>query len=330
MAAEDHAIVVGIGRYKSSSLADLEGPDNDAKAVTEWLEDPDGGDVPSTQVHSITSSKFPNEFRPIANDLHEAFEALIDLAEEKNPAPAGRRLYIFMAGHGFGPALREAALLMANAAPGRWGHSVCGGAVADHFAEAAYFEEIILLMDCCRDKLSTAKAGALPWQPIQDERTPTSRWIYGFATGFDSRTREMPIDGEVRGVFTTAVLDALSSGVQTSETLRTLVSARMGELLGPDDHRKPYFQPGPEKFELGSALNKPTLRITPIGGADGESVLLAVGPGGGKVLHKKRLKSGETWEVELESGLWEVFQAGLQESVKVKLTMGAQDVTIKV
>lgn len=330
MAAEDHAIVVGISRYASSSFADLEGPENDAEAVTEWLRDPGGGDVPSGQIRSITSSRFPNEPRPIANDLYEAFEELIDLAEDKNPAPAGRRLYIFMAGHGFGPALREAALLMANAAPGRWGHNVCGGAVADHFAEAAYFEEIVLLMDCCRDKLSTAQASALPWQPMLNERAPASRWIYGFATCFDSRTREMSIDGEVRGVFTTAVLDALRSGVHTPETLATLVSARMGDLLGPDDYRKPHFQPGPEKFELGSGLVKPTLRITLTGGAVGERVSLAVGPGGGRVLHEESLESSEVWEVELESGLWEVFQVDSQEFVRVKLTMGKQDVTIEI
>lgn len=330
MATDDHAIVVGIGRYSSSSLADLEGPVNDAEAVVEWLREPEGGDVPPGQIQTVTSAQFSGEPRPVANDLYGAFENLIDLGEQKNPAPVGKRLYIFMSGHGFGPAVREAALLMANAAPRRWGHNICGGAVADYFAAGGLFEEIFLLMDCCRDALTPAKASVLPWDPEAGERPPASRWIYGFATGFDSRTREMPIDGEVRGVFTTAVLEALRSGVQTSETLTTLVGARMVELLGADELRRPYFQPGPEKLEVGSPVVKPRLRITAGGDAPGKSAEVCVGPGGGVIRERRRLKPGQVWEIELESGLWEVFHEDLQESVRVKLTMGTQDVTITI
>jgi hypothetical protein len=329
MAAEDHAIVAGIGRYASSFLRDLDGPANDARATVEWLSDPVGGDVPLDQIQTVTSAQYPGESRPSANDLYQAFENLIDIGEQKSPDRVGRRLYVFMSGHGFGPTVREAALLMANAGPRRWGHNICGGSVADHFAAAGLFEEIFLLMDCCRDALSQVGPTVLPWDKDSDERSATSRWIYGFATGFDSRTRELPIDGEVRGVFTAAVLEALRSGVQTSETLTTLVGARMAELLGPDGLPTPYFQPGPTKLEVGSPAIKPRLRITATG-TPGEQALICVGPGGGVICEQEALEAGQVWEVELESGLWEIFHNGLEVSVRVRLTMGTQDVTVAI
>jgi uncharacterized caspase-like protein len=327
MAADDHAILVGINRYSSSTLKDLEGPENDVQAMTEWLIDPNGGDVPKKQIRAITSSRFPNQSRPVTTDLYEAFEKLIDLADQRSPKPAGRRLYIFMAGHGFGPALRNAALLMANAKPRRYGHSVCGGTVADHFAEAAYFDEVVLLMDCCRDQLSKGEASTLPWELEPGERTPTNQWIYAFSACYDQRSREKLIDGEVRGVFTAAVLDALRSGVHKPETLETLVGARMGELLGNDAYRPPQFQPGPIKLELGSTLVQPTLRITLEADPDQGPVPIVVGRGGGDSFRTKKLKNGDTWDVPLPIGLWEI-QAGSQEAVRVKLKMRTQDVTI--
>jgi hypothetical protein len=331
MAADDHAIVVGINSYSSTSLRNLEGAVNDARATVEWLSDPVGGDVPLEQIQTVTSAEYPGEPRPVAADIHRAFENLIDLGDQRSPERLGKRLYVFMSGHGFGPSVREAALLMANAGPKRWGHNVCGGAVADHFAAEGLFEEIFLVMDCCRDSLSQVWASLLPWHSDSDAsgRPATTRWIYGFATGFNSRTREIEIDGETRGVFNTAVLEALRSGVQNWETLTTLVGARIVELLGPDESRKPFFQPGPEKLEVGSAAVKPKLRIS-VTGTPGKPTTICVGPGQGEVREEETLESGQVWEVDLESGLWEIFYEGLDESVRVKLTMGTQDVTIEV
>jgi uncharacterized caspase-like protein len=322
MAAEDHAIVVGISRYKS--FEDLRGPDNDSRAMIEWLRDPDGGDVPDDQIQSITSARFPHEVRPVSEDVYDAFEKLMDLAEANNPQPAGRRLYIFMAGHGIGPTPRDASLLMANAAPRRWGHSVNGGAVADHFGRAAYFEEIVLLMDCCRDDLAVAQVNGLPWQAVAGGQP---RWVFGFAACFARKAREKVIEGEVRGVFTVAVLEALRSGGMTSKTLEELVAARMAELTDPDEYQRPYFQPSPDEFTFGPAIVKPTLTIRL--NEEVARARVSVGQGAAATpLEEKEMEGGESWPVELTRGLYEVWRPGLEDPLLVKLTVGNQNVEI--
>ena len=298
MATDDHAIVVGISRY--SVFDELRGPENDAAAVVEWLADDVGGAVPRDHIHTVCSGKFPpDEFRPTVDDVYREFDSLIDLAESNDPQPAGRRLYIFMAGHGFGPALRDAALLLANATPRRPGYHISGGGVADHFARAAYFREIVLLMDCCRDDLGAVPIMGLPWQQRAGSGAP-ARWLYAFATGFSRKAREKPIDGEVRGVFTVAVIEGLRSGRTTSAALEDYVVARMGDLMR-DDFQRPYFQPGPEDIEFGPPIAMPMLRIS-LAPGEGAGVI-AVGRGGTAPPLKTRLvQPGETWTLELRAG----------------------------
>jgi hypothetical protein len=147
MAADDHAIVIGVSRYPY--LGDLDGPENDANAVIEWLRDPKGGGVPKRHIYPVTSSQFSHPPRPGSDDVYDAFDPIIKLAAQKWPYPAGRRLYIFMAGHGLGPTAHDATLLMANAAPRRLGHNVSGRKVAGHFSQYRYFEDVTSRRSCC-------------------------------------------------------------------------------------------------------------------------------------------------------------------------------------
>ncbi|HEY7950948.1 MAG TPA: caspase family protein [Solirubrobacterales bacterium] len=330
MATDDHAIVIGIGRY--AHFEDLEGAENDARAIIEWLQDPHGGDVPENQIHRISSTDYNASHRPGSDDVYEPFEKLIDLARDNDPQIVGRRLYIFMAGHGCAPALRDAALLMANAKAQRWGHHVSGSAVADHFAQARYFEEVVLLMDCCRTEIVGLVANSLPWQPVASELAGNPRWLYAFASCFSRPAREKVIDGEIRGVFTVAVLEALRSGAHTSKSLEPLVVARMSELMGQDELQSPHFQPSPDELQFGSPLMKPILNILiepSVTEAD-----VSIGRGGNlPPIKSKRLKGGEAWGVELDSGLYEVAREDIERPEKrlttiVKLTAGILNVTI--
>ena len=58
----DHALVVGVARYPGLAVrgvsADLEGPDNDAGAIRDWLVDPDGGGLDQANVTVIRSGDF--------------------------------------------------------------------------------------------------------------------------------------------------------------------------------------------------------------------------------------------------------------------------------
>jgi hypothetical protein len=107
MAASDHAVVVGISRYPF--LGDLSGPENDAMDFAGWLLDAGGGNVPPGNVQRILSSDWalstdPLDAEPTTTRLEAAFDRLFEWGE-RNSGKAGRRLYIYLAGHGFAPNL---------------------------------------------------------------------------------------------------------------------------------------------------------------------------------------------------------------------------------
>lgn len=324
MAADDHAVVVGITHYASFEC--LDGPENDVNAVIEWLHAPDGGDVPKNQIHKVVSSKFDDTCRPNTDDVYAAFEPLRSLALQRDPEPVGRRLYIFMAGHGFAPAKREGSLLAANAAPKAFGFNVSGSKVADHFGDAGYFEEVVLLMDCCRDRYTTATEGALPWDPVGGNGNGEARWFYGFAAGYSSRAREQPIDGKTRGLFTAAVLQALRGGVSTTSELRTLVRERMFELMDEDDYQRPVFQ-GEDELDFAPGGRLPTLAVTLV---DAESEVLVTIERGGNlpIAAQARLKPGDCFEKELPPGLYDVRRHDSGEAKLVRLTVESINVEI--
>ena len=175
MAQEDWAIVVGIWRYPA--LGDLNGPQNDATAFYEWLVAPQGGAVPHDHVQLILTADdlhwptiSPAVAKPIAAQIQEAFDRLLDLADQSDRAGRGlrigRRLYVYLAGHGFEPQPAEAALLGANATRQRPGHHIVGRAYVDDLRRGGYFTECVLFMDCCRE--------SYPQVPRRRRRIPCS------------------------------------------------------------------------------------------------------------------------------------------------------------
>ena len=68
MNLHDRAVVIGIRRYVDATpdgaswVTNLNGPDNDADAVTEWLRQPDGGALPAANINTVRSADLPNPF----------------------------------------------------------------------------------------------------------------------------------------------------------------------------------------------------------------------------------------------------------------------------
>jgi hypothetical protein len=213
MAQNDYAIIVGISNYVY--LNSLEGPVNDAHYFMEWVTSRCGGDVPLANITLIQSEDEPpidpSLAKPNYAQIDAAFTKLIDKGIEQD-GRAGRRLYIFMAGHGFGPEIDEAALLMANAdSLFRIGFHIPGRRYAKWFQTAALFEEIVLFMDCCRDILTQAPPKLPPWPPMASPAGAKVKCFFGFATEWSSKARELtfPDNGKVNGLFTRALIDAL-------------------------------------------------------------------------------------------------------------------------
>src|SRR6185295_15690419 len=211
MAGDNYAIVAGINHYPG--IVDLKGPENDAQWFHDWLIR--NKLLDKSRAKLILSSDFQQPGGPT-----ECFEclpdiAVIDRAFERllkagsGSGKVGGRLYLFFAGHGFGPDLNSSALLSsyADMIVGTTGHHINGVQYADWFATAAYFDEIVLFMDCCRDPMPRAPDRKPPWQAIQNGRAARVKRFYGLATKWAKKAREATAsNGAIHGYFTQALM----------------------------------------------------------------------------------------------------------------------------
>jgi uncharacterized caspase-like protein len=261
MAKDDWGIVVGVGLYPD--LGNLDGPENDARAVHEWLISPQGGDVPEKQVALILSSQFPaapqpNRAEPTTQTIDAAFEDLQQEADDNgragNGRRAGRRLYIYLAGHGCAPRLlNDAALLTANASTLRAGHHIVGRLSANWFLQSNFFDETVLLMDCCREDCDVA-ARIPPYITVTGaDKLDKARAFFGFGTKWSRLSRErMMDDGKIHGVFTWALLQGLktaadpATGEVTGRLLGDYLYNKMKTFLKPEDLDDPDVPKEPD------------------------------------------------------------------------------------
>lgn len=261
MAKDDWGIVVGIALYPG--LSNLDGPENDAQGFYDWLISPAGGDVPPDQVAVFLSSKFPPALaalraEPGLSTLQVAFDELQDLARKNSSAGngfrVGRRLYIFLSGHGCAPPSYDAALLAANATRDRPGYHLLGRLYADWFLKSNFFDEAVLFMDCCRENVQTPP-NIPPYIDITGaDALDKTKAFYGFATKWSRLSRERKMaDGQVHGVFTTALLEGLkgaacdpSDGRITSASLGNYLYSNMKNFLSPADLNDPEIPKEPD------------------------------------------------------------------------------------
>lgn len=317
MAADDYAVVVGISYYPDEDLGELKGPENDARCFYEWLIDPQGGAIPPQQATCILSSEYERVVqrrgaRPIAQDINDAFEHLIEQGDN-NGGKAGRRLYIFLAGHGFSPVLEEAALLMANAGTGYMGYHIPGRRYALWFIAAALFDEVILLMDCCRDDYPFVPVSPPPWEERHSEAAYKVRHLYGFATDWSRKSRErtIPDVGEVRGLFTWSLLKGLKGdardeqGCITGLGLKKYIHNFMPTLISSDEYQRPNFE-GDEDilFTQGLPLKHTLVRIT-FGQLNPNEAIELYSPTLQRI--GQHFPKEGTWEIPLERGLYRLF-----------------------
>jgi hypothetical protein len=258
MANNDHAIVIGINKYKH--LTDLKGPVNDAMCFREWLLDPDGGDVPKDQIdvllseadapHACPDPALPAEAVLSSIDyarIDELFDDLITIAADTGER-VGRRLYVFLAGHGLGPTPSETVVLMSNGDNAqRSGFHIPGRRYIEWFRAAALFEEIVLFMDCCRDIPGPVQMKPPPWPDSSDPAGADVKFCFGFGTKWSSKARERAVPGceHVHGVFTCALLDALKHSPPNDEgqVLASTIAGYVRERLKKLEDEG-FFKPG--------------------------------------------------------------------------------------
>lgn len=263
MAQDDWGVVVGVRYYPG--LTNLDGPVNDATEFYQWLVSNGGGQVPPDQVALIISPNYnpplplPQNAEPKHATIEETFNNLVYVAEQNQDAgkgkKVGRRLYIYMSGHGCSPRLNDTALLAANATRTIVGYHILAKLYADWFLRANFFDEVVLLMDCCRESYPQAPPNIPPYIDITGaDALDNSKVFYGFATKWSRLSRERPMpDGHVHGVFTFALLQGLkgaacdpTSGEITARSLGDYLYTNMKKFLKPEDLDDPEVPKDPD------------------------------------------------------------------------------------
>jgi hypothetical protein len=273
MNAQDHAVVVGISKY-GSLTPQLEGPERDANAFADWLESPQGGAVPKNNVTRVLSSKFeqheanrqnnPFLYEPTLSSMTAAFAKLMFMTtgnSTKVPR-VGRRLYIYLSGHGITPRVdpitstNQSALLPANSMDVVNLDGVSGHAYAEWFRLSHAFAEIVMIMDCCRTDRPDVPPPPITAPIVLGGRPDDVVVFYAWATRWDTRAWEQMLGAppEKRGVFTFALLEALNSGQTdaeghlTPQSIVGQVNMRVAALRQNDVQQWPqYFPPNPDR-----------------------------------------------------------------------------------
>ncbi len=267
MADTDYALVVAIEKYKDAqSLQRLNGPIHDAEDFIGWLRSDTGGKVPEKNIVPYFLKSDDAASTPSDTEVWRKVDQITRLVPDGERV--GRRIYIFLAGHGFGIDVDEVGLLTVDATSTALMH-FAGAAAAKHYWKKALFDEVVLFMDCCRPWDIEAP---VPVDPTRRRISPYAAQVkkfFAFASQFGLLAREREIRGRVNGVFSRALVDGLNgdavnaAGSVTSSSLRAYLPGAMQRLLQSDGKQEPGYGPADELvFATGLAAKRATVKVT--------------------------------------------------------------------
>jgi hypothetical protein len=250
MSAHDRAVVIGIRRYPDAAapsgwITNLNGPDNDADEVAAWLRKPDGGGLPHDNVSVVRSADFPEPFAgshqvgPQQQAIQNALNDVAKLPRTFEGQYIGRRLYIYVSGHGYAQQRNEAALVTAEAERDL-PSNVEVTSWLNWFWRAASFKEFVLWADCCATRAPIAVFTRCGRTPVNAQNAADGRVFTVFAAKFDRRAVERQMeDGKWHGVFTWALLKGLTGaaaaeGAITTDSLRNYLTENMKKFMRDD------------------------------------------------------------------------------------------------
>lgn len=344
MPLEDYAISVGINRYPK--LKPLFGAEADASAFHAWVTAEGGVSKPGNAVR-ILSSDYPADepagsARPAALQVWEFFDRLRQVATDNNEGSeglgyvAGRRLYMFFAGHGFSPTIDASGILMANAdrdAP----HNLSPKGWADRFYENGLFEEILLFQDACREPALDVDLTPPYMRLSRVGGAENRKRFYAFAAKSPQLAVEKPISGNPRGIFSATLMEALGGGARdpvtreiTAAQLKSYLVTNMVSRLEPVDLENEDIAKRPEVHDLDPMV----IVAAPTDGADVPQlfpVQVGLALAAGAVIRDSARKvvatsagGSQHWNLELPLGLYELLANGQERLFKVS---GAIDST---
>lgn len=250
--ADHYAILVGIERYPRLLDADnkplhLKGAANDVRAVREWLLDPKGGNLNPAHIFEFKrpDDADPDEAVPGVADLERLVLDDLDAIAQKNldegrGRHVGRRIYIYMSGHGFSPGRQRACLFTADARD-RNLQNVHATGWLSWLQDAGYFREFVLWVDACMDRASFLMPRDLLAPPTPSFLTPLANFV-AFAAQRPLKAVEVDIPedgGRKHGAFTWTLLEGLRgaaadangrvTGRSLADWVRNAMVGRFGE-----------------------------------------------------------------------------------------------------
>jgi len=285
---DDYALLVGLSAYpalgEGGKVADLKGPPFDVRAVRDWLQsDPNGPQLDDQHVFVVesvppTSYVVPAigggggqlvdkySMKPSVSEVESLVKRLADLADQRAAAGEryiGRRLYIYMSGHGFSPERMSACLYVGSAGPNS-GDNVHATGWLRQLQDRGYFQEYVLLMDCCMDSVWWS---AKPKDPLSDT-TPSDAPRATFIAFAAQRPKRavavaMPTTDEpdrMLGAFTWAVVEGLKGaaadryGRVTGRSLANWVRNAQPAVMTPADLGNPGISQEPDVLQEDSGL----------------------------------------------------------------------------
>ena len=138
--------------------------------------------------------------------------------------------------------VEDSGLLPSDARRFKPAHHLAGRKYANHLRQLGVFEEILLFMDCCRDKLRGGHAGHFPYDEAEGDASANDvHHFYAFASGFDKKTREQDVtgSGRLQGIFTHTLLDGLRGSARqdnnvAASDLKKFLLDELEEIYPPD------------------------------------------------------------------------------------------------
>ncbi len=343
MSTHHYAILVGIDSYpqlgQGNSPLNLQGPRNDVDAIRAWLLDPAGGGF-DDPAHIFDISGIPagpaGSAVPTAAQLDDLIAKFDEIAQANRAAgkglQVGRRVYIYMSGHGFSPGRQRACLFTADARE-RLGHNVHATGWLNWLQDSGYFREFVLWVDACMNRASFLQPHDPPLSLVAASNPPLANFV-AFAAQRPLKAVEAPIPedgGKTHGIFTWTLLEGLRgaaadvNGRVTGRSLADWVRNAMSARFDARDREDRDVAQEPEVIQEDAGLifargvAPPSYEVTLSFPPAAVGKELRVWAGTPPRIAQKLQIAGAPMKVSLKPGLYmvEVPSAGLREGIEV-------------
>ena len=307
------ALVVGIDDYPQHNS--LSGAANDAGAFVEWLTNTDtGGGLPAENIELIRSTAEPPT--PLQYQIDFALDRLLESAKTATGTP---RLYFYFSGHGLGQKVDDAAMCLSVWSLRLRGAALSSQEYANYTHQSGVFRELFFFLDCCRNVVEGAAGKGPMLAPLNGKGVGGVRRLVAFASEYGDNAFEGWMGGNRRGVFTTALLEALWGAASkdglgvTPEDLKKYLEVELPRLATlakieqiPDVYSN-FPASKPPRLGLGSRPSSVTIEFTP--GRAGPVVLFD----GDLDQVKRGSADSGPWTLVLEKGLYELVDESCSE-----------------